>query len=129
MRRTLLAAALFAALAALAAPALAEAPRVVLFFSSWSAKLDSAATRSIQGAADWAKQHPAATLTVTGHASTIGSAAANEDLSLLRAQIVSDELAADGVPPARIRRHSLGATDYVMDPEEARRVVITLGGP
>jgi len=127
MRRTLLAASLLA----VAVPALAgtPTPRAVVFFESWSAQLNAPARKAIQTAADWAKQHPSESLTVIGYASTIGSKPANDLLSRLRSQIVSDTLVEDGVPPAQIRMQAEGATPYVLDPTEARRVEIALGGP
>jgi len=129
MRRPLLPAALIAALLLLSAAAIAAgpAPHVVVFFGSWSAKLDDPAMKAIQGAADWAKQHPDKPLTVIGYASTVGGTQANDDLSKLRAQMVSDTLVADGVAAARIRRHAMGAVDYTLDPQETRRVEIALG--
>lgn len=102
-------------------------PHVVVFFQSWSANLDDAATHAIQTAADWAKQHPQDTVTVLGFASPVGSNAANQDLSRLRAQIVSDTLVADGVPVERIQRRALGPLPDANDEQEARRVEIALG--
>jgi cytochrome c oxidase subunit 2 len=110
-----------------AAWAAAPLPHIVVFFQSWSAKLDDPALRAVQAAADWAKQHPQEKLVVIGYASTVGTAQANQDLSRLRAQIVSDTLVADGVPVERIRRRALGPVDYTLDPQETRRVEIALG--
>ena len=120
---------LVAALLAAGATSVAAAtlPHIVVFFSSWSAKLDDAAMQSIQTAADWAKQHPQESLVVIGYASTVGGNQANQDLSRLRAQIVSDTLVADGVAAARIHRRALGPVDYTLDPQETRRVEIALG--
>lgn len=125
MRRTLLAAAIIA----IAAPSLAAspAPHVVVFFGSWSARLDKPAMKAVEKAADWAKQHPAEKLTVIGYASTIGSVPANRLLAELRSQIVSDALVTDGVKQERIEQRSAGATAYAMDPVESRRVDIALG--
>ena len=128
MRRLFLSAVLLVA-AGVAADAADTTRRVVVFFQSWSAKLDDSAMKSLQTAADWAKQHPDQPLTVIGYASTVGSVAANHDLSRLRAQVVADTLAADGVPPDRIKRESKGPVDYAMDPLEARRVEVSLGAP
>ena len=119
---------LLAVLAAAGAAQAAPLPHVVVFFQSWSAKLDDPALRAVQSAADWAKQHPEAKLVVIGYASTVGTAQANQDLSRLRAQIVSDTLVADGVPAERIQPRALGAVDYTLDPQETRRVEIALGG-
>jgi outer membrane protein OmpA-like peptidoglycan-associated protein len=126
MRRVFLSAILLLAAGGIAVAA-GPRPRIVVFFQSWSAKLDEAAEQAIRSAAEWAKQHPQASVTVIGYASTVGGAQANEDLSRLRAQIVSDTLVADGVAPARIRRRALGPVDYALDPQETRRVEIALG--
>ena len=129
MRRSIRRHLLPAALLLLSAAAIAAEPppHIVVFFGSWSAKLDDSAMRAIQGAADWAKQHPDRPLAVIGYASTVGGAQANDDLSKLRAQVVSDTLVADGVPADRIRRRAMGAVDYALDPQETRRVEIALG--
>jgi cytochrome c oxidase subunit 2 len=128
MRRLVLSA---AALLLAAAPAwAADVPqRVTVFFPSWSALIDPAARESIAIAANWAKQHPEARLTVTGYASTIGSQAANTLLSGLRAQVVADELATDGVERTRIAIDAAGAKSFVLDAVESRRVEIALGAP
>ena len=115
--------------AAGAAGAGEPARHVVVFFSSWSARLDDQAMKSVQSAADWAKQHSDQSLAVIGYASTVGSTTANQDLSRLRAQVVADTLVADGVPLDRIKRESKGPVDYSLDPLEARRVEIALGAP
>ncbi len=118
---------LFLLVATAAAQAAPPLPHIVVFFQSWSARLDEPALRAVRSAADWAQQHSDATLVVIGYASTVGSAQANQDLSRLRAQIVSDTLVADGVAPQRIRRRALGPVDYALDPQETRRVEIALG--
>lgn len=121
---------LVAVLLAVAGTAHAAGPQrahVLIFFQSWSAKLDDAAMNSIHRAANWAKQHPDEKLTVIGYASTIGSVEANKDLSRLRSQIVSDALVADGVPLTRILQHSKGGVAYALDAQESRRVDIALG--
>jgi outer membrane protein OmpA-like peptidoglycan-associated protein len=52
---------------------------------------------------------------------------ANTLLSQLRAQIVSDELAAHGVDAGRITRAATGAPVFMVQPLESRRVVIEVG--
>jgi OOP family OmpA-OmpF porin len=119
---------LLAALTLVAGTAAADPlPHIVVFFNAWSARLDPAAMQAIQDAADWAKQHPDAPLTVIGYASSVGSVAANHDLARLRAQIVTDTLVADGVAASRIRHAARGPVDFTLDPEEARRVEIARG--
>jgi outer membrane protein OmpA-like peptidoglycan-associated protein len=129
MRRSLPFAILF--LTALGPPAAhaEDATRFVVYFGSWSALIEPDAQKVIAAAAAAAKQHAAAPVTVTGYASTIGSVAANTLLSQLRAQIVDDELVADGVDGKRITHTATGATSFLVEPVESRRVVIQLGKP
>lgn len=103
---------------ALASPALAVAqtpspsgapkPAFVVFFPRWSGDLDDAANGVIRQAAAAAKQNPSAHVVVNGYADSEGSAAANEDLSRLRAQRVVDGLVADGVSADRITQNGKG---------------------
>ncbi len=102
-------------------------PRFVIYFSSWSALIEPAAQQAVAAAAAAAKQNSAAPVTVTGYASTVGSVAANTLLSQLRAQIVYDELIADGVSASRIIMSATGATSFLVEPVESRRVVIQVG--
>src|ERR1700722_13666393 len=126
MRRSLSFAILL--LTAAAGTASADEPnRVVVYFGSWSALIEPEAQRLIASAATAAKRDPAAVITVTGYASTIGSVAANTLLSQLRAQIVDDELVADGVDARRIVHASTGPTSFVVEPVESRPVVIDIG--
>jgi outer membrane protein OmpA-like peptidoglycan-associated protein len=122
MRRLLpFAAALLCATVAAAADA---PPRSTVFFGSWSALIDKSAHDSIAHVADIAKASPALRLTVIGFASTIGSTTANTLLSRLRAQVVVDELVADGVAADRIDVGAVGATSFALDPVQSRRVEI-----
>jgi outer membrane protein OmpA-like peptidoglycan-associated protein len=97
----------------------------VVFFQQWSAAFDDAALRVIASAADWAKSHPGAPILVTGAADLTGSKQANILLSELRAQVVTDQLAADGAQAARIKQEGLGSIDYALSSQESRRVVIS----
>ena len=80
------------AFAALLAPTvtIAAPATTVVFFSEWSARIDEAARRAIDAAAERAKQDGAKELTVTGYADTTGSKEANALLSATRAQVVTD---------------------------------------
>ena len=102
--------------------------RFVIYFGSWSALIQPSAQRAVAAAAAAAKRNPAATVSVTGYASTIGSSAANTLLSQLRAQIVSDELVADGIGASRIKLTAAGPTTFMVEPVASRRVVIQVGG-
>ena len=110
-------------------PAGAPQPRFVVYFQEQSADLDAAALKAIAGAADWARQHPAVPLTVTGFADPAGNAAGNRDLSRLRAQVVGDTLVSDGVALARIRRVAAGPVAFASTAQESRRVEIVPGAP
>jgi outer membrane protein OmpA-like peptidoglycan-associated protein len=84
-------------------------PGFVVFFQPWSAAIDQSAQTVIAAAAKAAAANPAAPITVTGTADGVGSSQANVYLSETRSQVVSDALAADGIPPARIHQLSLGS--------------------
>jgi outer membrane protein OmpA-like peptidoglycan-associated protein len=121
----------FALAAALLAPAIVVAapPTTVVFFSEWSARIDEAARRAIDAVAERAKQDGAKELTVTGYADTTGSKEANALLSATRAQVVTDQLVADGVPASHIHQAANGATEFIQTPLESRRVVISIAEP
>ena len=119
------------AFAALLAPTvtIAAPATTVVFFSEWSARIDEAARRAIEAAAERAKQDGAKELTVTGYADTTGSKEANALLSATRAQVVTDQLVADGVPARQIQQAAKCATDFVETSLESRRVVISITEP
>jgi OOP family OmpA-OmpF porin len=117
------------AVAACAAPAPSAPQRFVVFFQEWSAALDPAAIGVVSGAEQFAKDHPAAVVKVNGYADPQGSAAANDYMSLTRAQVVADRLVADGLDRARIVLGTHGATDFTLTSQESRRVEIAIGGP
>jgi outer membrane protein OmpA-like peptidoglycan-associated protein len=104
-------------------------PSYPIFFSEWSAQLDEAGTAAIARAADSAKSNPFGTVNVAGYAAPVGSAQANADMSQVRAQVVADQLVADGVDVARIKRVAHGATDFALTSQESRRVDIILANP
>lgn len=108
-------------------------PSVPVFFQPWSAALDSNALSAIASAAQGAKAMPTADVSVTGAADSTGSAQANVYMSKTRAQVVADQLAADGVDPSRIQVHGVGIVPAAGIPDGspaqfARRVVIQVGG-
>ncbi len=108
----------------------AEPPRrFVVFFGEWSAGFDSAALAVIHDAAQWALAHPDDTVTVTGAADLTGRRKANLLLSDLRAQVVADQLAQDGLPEQRVKLVGLGSVGYTLSPQESRRVIVTIAAP
>jgi outer membrane protein OmpA-like peptidoglycan-associated protein len=102
--------------------------RIVVFFKEWSAAIDPAAAGAITEAAQWAKDHPADAIKVTGYADTTGSATANDYMSRTRAQVVADQLVTDGVDRSRLVIGAQGATGFTMTSQESRRVEIAIGG-
>ncbi|HUC16852.1 MAG TPA: OmpA family protein [Acetobacteraceae bacterium] len=100
----------------------------VVFFQEWSAALDAPALQAIAAAAAIAAKTPDAPITVTGYADPLGSVQANIYLTETRAQVVTDQLTADGVNPARIHQRAAGKVGFQLTSQESRRVVITIGG-
>ena len=128
MRRLLsIAVLLFTAWSAFPAARADESTKAfIVFFGSWSALIDQSAQDAVRSAAAAANQGKG-TVHVTGYASTVGSADANKLLSQLRAQVVADQLVADGVDAKRIALTGVGPTSFMADPLEARRVKIEVG--
>ena len=123
-RFVLIGAMLLGAAACTPAPRLDSPPASVVFFTAFSADLDEGAKGVIADAAETARSAPSVKVIVQGFADSIGTPTANMTLSLLRAQVVADALAAKGVDRSRITLRPRGAT--VADPGiESRRVDIT----
>lgn len=105
----------------------AEHDHYVVFFTEWSAQLDPAAKAIVAAAADSAKADAAMSVSVEGYADQVGSVQANTDISRARAQVVTDELIADGVPSSRISRSGKGGTAHPdITAQASRRVDIVL---
>jgi outer membrane protein OmpA-like peptidoglycan-associated protein len=102
--------------------------RFVVYYQEWSAALDAPAQQVVASAATWAKAHPTMRVSVAGYADPDGSPQANRDISRARAQNVTDEMVSDGVARERITITANGATEFVMDPLESRRVTISFSG-
>ena len=102
--------------------------RFVVYFQQWSAGLDDSAKQVVVSAAGWAREHPNVPVTVSGFADPDGSPQANRDLSRTRAQVVADELTAQGVAAQRVRVDARGSVGFALDSQESRRVTIVLGG-
>jgi outer membrane protein OmpA-like peptidoglycan-associated protein len=127
MRRVLVLG-LLLAIGACATPA-APSQRYAVYFQLWSTSLDDSAKQVIASAATRANENPALPVEVAGYADPEGSPQVNRDLSRTRAQMVADELTARGVAGSRINITAHGSIGFIMDSQEARRVVITLGQP
>jgi outer membrane protein OmpA-like peptidoglycan-associated protein len=111
------------------ATATPPAQRYAVYFQLWSTGLDEPAKQVIASAATLANANPSLSVEVAGYADPEGSPQVNIDLSRTRAQMVADELTADGVAASRIAITAHGSIGFVMDSQESRRVVITLGRP
>ena len=103
--------------------------RYIVFFGESSARLDDAAEAVLVSAAEWAKKHPDMPVVVASYADPYGGARANADFVRLRAQAVINGLVANGVVASRIQRREVGPVKFQSEPQESRRVEITLGNP
>ena len=108
-----------------AATAEPQEPAYIVFFTPLSAELDEAALGVVANAGRAAQAGPGRRVVVAGYANRIGSTDADRTLSKLRAQVVADRLAAQGVAPGRIALRPKGAVGG--DPGiESRRVEIDI---
>ena len=80
-------------------------------------------------AAEWAKKHPDMPIVVASYADPYGGAQVNVDFVRLRAQAVISGLVANGVVASRIQRREVGPVKFQSEPQESRRVEITVGNP
>jgi outer membrane protein OmpA-like peptidoglycan-associated protein len=109
-------------------PPLAAGQPFPVYFSPWSVALDSPALDVVQVAATRAAQLPGATVLVAGYADPEGSRTANDLLSRTRAQVVADQLIADGVGAGRISVVGHGERAFTQSSLESRRAEITIDG-
>ncbi|SHE46143.1 OmpA family protein [Acidocella aminolytica] len=119
--------------ASMGAPPSPLPPATPVFFQPFSAALDQAALNAIATAAKAASAQPNAPVVVVGAADSVGSKLANKYLSETRAQVVADQLVADGVAQDRLHIHAEGMiypkTETPGTPAQgARRVLIQIGG-
>lgn len=101
----------------------------VVFFKEFSTATDADVLKVIAAAADDAQAHPSQAVTVSGYTAPTGTAAANAALARLRTETIVAALAKAGVPITRIARREVGPVAFVLDDQESRRVVITVGQP
>ena len=103
--------------------------RYVVFFRGSSAQLDDQAKGVLVSAGNWANRHPKMPVLVASYADPYGSETTNAEFTRLRAQAVIDGLIATGVAASRIQRQDVGPVKFESEPQESRRVVITVGSP
>ena len=100
-------------------------PSFLVFYTPFSANLDTEASRIVGEAAKAALAEPSRRVYVLGYADRVGSTESNRTLTRLRAEVVRDTLVTDGVPSGRITLQPKGAQGG--DPGvESRRVEIEL---
>ncbi len=119
--------------ASMDAPSGPPPPATPVFFQPFSAALDQPALNTIAAVAKAANAQPDAPVTVIGAADSVGSELANKYLSETRAQVVADQLVADGVAQERLRIHARGLIQSAnvapgAPAQVARRVLIEVGG-
>jgi cytochrome c oxidase subunit 2 len=96
-----------------------------VYFETGKDALPADAASAVQAAADYAKAHPEAKLTLSGFTDATGSAAKNAELAKTRAQAVRDALKAAGVAEDRIILKKPETITGGTDAREARRVEIS----
>lgn len=84
------------------------------FFDTNSSALSGQASTTVNAAADVAKSIPGSRVTVTGYTDSEGSDAANQALSVRRANAVRDALVGDGTPPQSINITGVGEGDQLV---------------
>ncbi|HTQ72641.1 MAG TPA: OmpA family protein [Acidocella sp.] len=118
--------------ASLQAPPGPPPPASPVFFQPFSAAFDQPALVTIASVAKAANAQPDEPVTVIGAADSVGGALANKYLSETRAQVVADQLVADGVAQDRLRIHARGTIQSAQvapgaPAQAARRVLIIIG--
>jgi outer membrane protein OmpA-like peptidoglycan-associated protein len=105
-----------------------------LFFDWDRANITPDAQQIVEAAAGTYKSEPSASVQVTGHTDTSGTAAYNQRLSVRRADAVAAALAEGGVPRSAMTVTGVGESDLkvqtppgVREPQN-RRVEIVIGG-
>ena len=101
-------------------------PDHAVMFGPWSVLLDQAALAVIEAAAAQANRQPEATITLAEYLDPAGPQAI-ADLSRLRAQLIEDQLAANGVPRERISRVRRAVGEVPGMAQESQRVDILIG--
>jgi OmpA family len=112
-----------------------EPGEYIVYFNTDQATLTPDGMRVVAEAADAYQQSGGARIVVTGHTDTVGSADYNLDLSLRRAEVVTEELMRQGVPETDITTLGRGEEDLLVPTADGvseprnRRVEIVVPQP
>lgn len=98
-------------------------PNYAVYFAQWSVMLDTEALAVINGAALEAKQNPDEPVILVEYLDPEGPQAM-ADLSRLRAQLIEDKLAENGIDRARFAREKRNVSDMPGMGQESQRVDI-----
>ena len=114
---------------AAAMPAKPKPPLYLIFFQPWSAEITPHSMKIIEHAVAKAKATPLSHVNVLGYADMEGSAKANLDLTKNRVEAVRAKLVQAGYPKDSITVRPFGSVQPIGDPQESRRVEITITAP
>jgi outer membrane protein OmpA-like peptidoglycan-associated protein len=92
----------------------APARQWMAFFDTNSSTLSAQASNTVNAAAAVAKSIPGSKVTVIGYTDSEGTDAANQALSVRRANSVRDALIGDGTPPQSINVTGVGEGDQLV---------------
>ena len=100
-----------------------------IFFANGSASLSAKSKARLRQNAKWLQQNPGKSVSVEGHANTVGNPDANQALSQRRAELVKDYLVELGVDESRISVQAFGSERPEFQPGSSgknRRVVLSV---
>lgn len=98
-----------------------------VFFRIGRSNIDAKQAATVNQIAQWAKEHPEATITLTGYADKgTGTARINQAISERRAAAVKDALVKRGIKASRITTDAKGDTVQPFSENDQNRVVIAV---
>ena len=102
-----------------------RSPDYAVYFAQWSVLLDAEALTVINAAALWARENPEVPVTLAEYLDPAGPSAI-ADLSRLRAQLIEDKLAENGIARERIVRERRDVATVPGMAQESQRVDIVV---
>ncbi|MDR2991775.1 MAG: OmpA family protein [Burkholderiaceae bacterium] len=109
-----------------------DAQSYLLYFEFNGTQLTPESAAQLEDVTKWAMARPGNEIVVTGYTDSVGTAEANDRLSLQRAQVIRQAIIAHGFDPARVYAVGRGARDPLVPAgdqaaeEKNRRVEITV---